>query len=473
MQLQFWGAARAVTGSMHLLRVNGHSILLECGLLQGKRSETYDRNKTLPFDASEIDACILSHAHIDHSGNLPSLFKNGFRGRVFCTSATRDLCSTMLRDSAHIQESDVAYVNKRRQRQGLSPFKPLYTLADVLTALRHFVSVEYDYAIQVVPGVSVTFRDAGHILGSAALELLIEENGTQPPQRLVFTGDVGRKGLPILRDPQYVENADVLITEGTYGGRYHLDYERGLAELAEVIAKVYKRKGAVLIPAFAVGRTQELVYGLHQLFEAGELPPISIYVDSPLATNVTEIFRIHPECYDEEITDFMYAAPHNDPFGFSRLRYTRSVDESKQLNALKGPAVIISASGMCEGGRILHHLNNRLNDPATTILFVGFQAENTLGRRLLDLAPQSGRNGASVKVFGEELAVRARIERLEGYSAHADHAGLLEYIRHTGTPRHVFIVHAELEAAQALQKDLHAGGLPKVVIPARGDAFEV
>jgi len=465
MKLQFWGAARTVTGSMHMLQVNGYSILLECGLLQGRRSEVYDRNKNLPFDATGVDACILSHAHIDHSGNLPSFVKNGFEGRIFCTSATRDLCSTMLRDSANIQESDVTYVNKRRQRDGLPLFKPLYTLRDVLATLRHFVSVEYGHTMEVVPGVQLRFHDAGHILGSAIVELVIEEHGKK--RRLVFTGDVGRKNLPILRDPQFVENADVLITEGTYGGRFHAEFEQGQAELIQVIKHAYQHGGAVLIPAFAVGRTQEIVYGLHQLFEAGDIPPIAIYVDSPLATNVTEIFRLHPECYDDEITDFMYdQGPRHDPFGFSRLQYTRSVEESKQLNQLKEPAVIISASGMCEGGRILHHLKNRVSDPSTTILFVGFQAQSTLGRRLLE-------GEHNVRIFGEEHAVSARIERLEGYSAHADHNDLLEYAQHTGKPSHTFVVHAEPDSAKALQEGLRGIGLPSVSIPDRGDTVEL
>lgn len=464
MRIQFWGAARAVTGSMHLLEANGYRLLLDCGLYQGKRSEAYDRNKHLPFNPAEIDACILSHAHIDHSGNLPTLVKNGFVGRIVCTSATRDLCSTMLRDSANIQESDVAYVNKRRERDGLPPFKPLYVLTDVLATLRRFISMDYEHTLEILPGVQVTFYDAGHILGAAAIELVIEEHGKK--RRVVFTGDVGRRGLPILRDPQFIENADVLIIEGTYGGRAHSSYDDSRLKLLELVTDAYRRGGVVLIPAFAVGRTQEIVYNLHQSFEAGEIPPIAIYVDSPLATDVTEIFRLHPECYDDEIKDFMYSTPNHDPFGFSRLRYTRSVDESKQLNHLKEPAVIISASGMCEAGRILHHLNNRLEDPQTTVLFVGYQAENTLGRKLIE-------GEKRVKVFGEERAVRARIERLEGYSAHADHAGLLEYARRAGKPGHTFIVHAEAEAAEALREGLRGLGLPNVFYPAAGDVFEV
>ncbi len=464
MKLEFWGAAQTVTGSMHLVRANGSTILLDCGLFQGKRSEAYDRNKQLPFDPAAIDVCVLSHAHIDHSGNLPTLVKNGFQGRIFCTSATRDLCSTMLSDSANIQTSDVEYVNKHRQRDGLPPFKPLYTLTDVLATLRHFVSLEYGNGMDIAPGVRLVFHDAGHILGSSIVELLIKERRAQ--KRLVFTGDVGRRGLPILRDPQFVENANALIIEGTYGGRFHGEFQESHAKLADLVNQAYTRGGVVLIPAFAVGRTQELVYNLHQSFEAGDLHPVSIYVDSPLATNVTEIFRLHPECYDEEITDFMYSTDHHDPFGFERLRYTRNVEESKQLNGLTEAAVIVSASGMCEAGRIQHHLKNRLEDPNTTILFVGYQAENTLGRKLLD-------GERHVRVFGEEHAVRARIERLEGYSAHADHNGLVEYARRTGRPGHTFIVHADPQAAQALREGLRGIGLSNIAIPKRGNVFEV
>ncbi len=465
MKIQFWGATRTVTGSMHLLEANGYSVLLECGLYQGKRSEAYDRNKRLPIDPTQIHAVVLSHAHIDHSGNLPTLVKNGFKGRIFSTSATRDLCSTMLRDSANIQENDVAFVNKHRQRNGLSPFKPLYTLSDALATLRHFVSMDYGHTLEVAPGVRVTFHDAGHILGSAVVELSVEEHGQT--KRIVFTGDVGRKNLPILRDPQFVEKANVLITEGTYGGRFHQDFDQSSQELSRIINQAYKRGSVVLIPAFAVGRTQEIVYGLHQLFQDGDIPPIPIYVDSPLATNVTEIFRLHPECYDEETIDFMHNhTPHRDPFGFARLRYTRSVEESKQLNSLQEPAVIISASGMCEAGRILHHFKNRLEDPNTTVLFVGFQAQDTLGRKLLEGEPR-------VRIFGEELAVNASIKRLEGFSAHADHNGLLDYARHTGKPANTFVVHAEPQYAEALRKGLDGIGLPKVAVPNRGDIFEL
>ena len=465
MEIRFWGAARTVTGSMHLLTVNGKRLLLDCGLYQGKRSEAYDRNKDLPFDAASIDACILSHAHIDHSGVLPVLVKHGFRGNIFATSATRDLCATMLMDSAHIQESDVAYVNKRRAEKGEPPFKPLYTRVDAAETMNSFVSVEYHRPFEPVPGVRAEYRDTGHILGSAMVVLDVEEDGR--PRRIVFTGDLGRKHLPILRDPESVDSADVLITEGTYGGRFHKPIEGSLEDLAEVISRTIRRGGLVIVPSFAVGRTQELVYHLHQLCQADRLPSIPIYVDSPLATNVTEVFRNHPEVYDRETRDFVSQLDGQDPFGFSRLIYVRDAQKSKALNERNDPAVIIAASGMCEAGRVLHHLKHHVGDARNTVLFVGFQAEHTLGRRLLD-------GDKRVKIFGDEVDVAAEIVKLEGYSAHADHNGLVGFAHNmTRRPRQTYIVHAELESAQALRDGLTGIGLENVSIPDRGDIAEV
>lgn len=465
MEIRFWGAARTVTGSMHLLTINGRQLLLECGLYQGKRSEAYDRNKRLPFDAASIEACILSHAHIDHSGVLPVLAKNGFGGRIYATSATRDLCAAMLLDSAQIQESDVRHVNKIRAQRGEPPFRPLYTQADAVAALTHFVSVEYHHKFEPIPGVRAVFRDAGHMLGSAMVILDIEEERRE--RRVVFTGDLGRPNLPILRNPESVDRADVLIIEGTYGGRIHKPIESAQDELCHVVSRTVDRGGLVIVPAFAVGRTQELVYDLHRLFEAKRLPSIPIYVDSPLAVDVTEVFRRHPELYDPETLRFMTDPHGRDPFGFSRLTYIRGIEQSKALNDRREPAVIIAASGMCEGGRVQHHLKHHMGDPRNTVLFVGYQAEHTLGRKLLD-------GWKRVKIFGDEYDVAAEIVKLDAYSSHADHNGLVGYARSmVQRPRQTFIVHAEMQPAEALRDGMRGIGLESVMIPDRGDMAEI
>ncbi|NOZ30050.1 MAG: MBL fold metallo-hydrolase [Chloroflexi bacterium] len=466
MRLTFLGAARTVTGSMHLLEVNGARILLDCGLFQGRRAETYERNLNFPFKPSEIDVLILSHAHIDHSGNIPNLVKQGFRGNIWTTPATRDLCAAMLQDSGHIQEKDVEYVNKRRARRGLPPVEPLYTREDATKALPYFISLSYNRPFLVAPGVQATFLDAGHILGSAMVLLEITENGKS--RRLLFSGDVGRKGLDILRDPTPAPPADYIIMESTYGGRHHESRAEARATLRRVINDAFQRRGKVIIPAFAVGRTQEIVYELHQLTVEQKIPSLPIYVDSPLAVNVTEIFRLHPECYDEETRTFLTEYQRKDPFGFYRLRYIRDVEQSKALNFLRDSAVIISASGMCESGRILHHLKNNIESPNNTVLFVGFQAEHTLGRRLID-------GWKKVRIFGEEYDVRARIERIDGYSAHADQDELIDWVRpalQQGSPR-IFLVHGELEAAQSLAYALHQEGAQEIEIPEKGERFSL
>ncbi|MCA9915534.1 MAG: MBL fold metallo-hydrolase, partial [Anaerolineae bacterium] len=358
MRLSFMGAARTVTGSQHLVEVNGKRILLDCGLFQGKRSEAYERNQKLPFDAATIDLVVLSHAHIDHSGNLPNLVKNGFRGDIICTHATRDLCSVMLLDSGHIQERDVEYVNKKHKKRGEPPIEPIYTQEDALASLDYFISQGYNRPKMIAPGVSLTFLDAGHMLGSASVVLDVEDYDTGKDTRLVFSGDIGRVGLPIIRDPHPPDGADILIMESTYGGRFHSPYADSEKELERIINETYKRGGKVIIPAFAVGRTQQLVLALHQLATNGNIPRMPIYVDSPLATNATAVFSSHPECYDAEIRKFMLENGQRDPFHFSALEYTRSLEASKQLNHLREPAIIVSASGMMEAGRILHHLKN-------------------------------------------------------------------------------------------------------------------
>jgi metallo-beta-lactamase family protein len=464
MQLSFWGAAQTVTGSMHLLQVNGQRILLDCGLYQGKRSLSYERNLHFPFEPASIDVVILSHAHIDHSGNLPNLVKQGFRGSIWSTPATRDLCVAMLQDSGYIQEQDAAYVNRKRVRDGLPPVEPLYTKRDALEAIKQFISINYHRSFSPATGVTVTFLDAGHILGSAIVVLDIVEGEQQ--RRLVFSGDLGRHEMAILRDPEPVSDADFLIMESTYGNRRHETRDEARQVLRQVIVEAYKRRGKVIIPAFAVGRTQELVYALNLLSEVQKIPSLDIYVDSPLAVNVTEIFRAHPECYDEETLALLQEA--RDPFGFKRLTYVRDVEDSKRLNFLRDSAVIISASGMCESGRILHHLKNNIEDGDNTILFSGFQAENTLGRRILD-------GNRRVRIFGEEYDVRARVARVEGYSAHADSEELRIWASHLDSERlqGIFLVHGEKESALGLSGLLHKQGFRAVEIPERGQSFEL
>jgi metallo-beta-lactamase family protein len=466
MNIQFFGAVRTVTGSMHRLTVNGSQILLDCGLYQGRRQESFERNRSLPFEASEVDALVLSHAHIDHSGNIPTLVKHGFRGNIFATPASRDLCSAMLRDAGHIQEYDVQYLNKKRARQGLPPLEPLYTVEDATESLKYFVSVGYDRPLEVAPGVTVTFRDAGHILGSAITVLDIKENGKAA--RLVFTGDLGRRGMPILRDPQPVEDADFLITESTYGDRTHMPIEETDEALQDVVIDTYRRGGKVIVPAFSVGRTQELVYALHRLTEARDIPEMPIFVDSPLSVNVTEIFRLHPECFDRELDEFLKTSGSRDAFGFERLTYIRSVEGSKELNFLRTPAIIISASGMCEAGRILHHLKNNIEDPRNTVLIVGWQAPHTLGRRLVE-------RQAVVKIFGEEYSLKARVETINGFSAHADRDELLGYAQQLGPRRlkSVFVVHGEESSSLALADGLEALGAGQVIVPRERQSFDL
>ncbi len=464
MNIQFFGATNDVTGSMHLITIENKKILLDCGLYQGKRKEAYDRNKHLPFDPSTIDCLVLSHAHIDHSGNIPQLVKNGFKGNIYCTHATRDLASVMLRDSAHIQEMDIKYVNKRHVRKGLPLFHPLYTMTDAEKSLSHFVGIGYDRPFLITPNVRVTFVDAGHILGSAIVVLDIEENGKS--RRLTFTGDLGRPHLPVIRDPVQINTTDYYITESTYGDRLHKPFDEMKTELKQIIHETVSRGGKIIVPAFSVGRTQELVYVLHELFNDGSLPEIPIYVDSPLSVNITEVFRLHRECFDEE-TRKEFLENQQDPFGFHLLRYIRLVEESKNLNSSDESCMIISASGMCEAGRILHHLANNIQNEKNTVLIVGFMAQNTLGRRLVERNPV-------VKIFGEEVSVRAQIVIMNGFSAHADKNGLLKYINGLDKKklRRIFIVHGEAKQSETFAETIRSQGFQNIEIPERFSLYE-
>jgi metallo-beta-lactamase family protein len=451
MKLKFCGAAGTTTGSQHLLEVNGKRILLDCGLYQGRRKDAYEINCCFPHFAPEsVDVVVLSHAHIDHSGNLPNLSKKGFTGTIYSTHATRDLCQIMLRDSARIQEHDIEWLNKHRKRKGLDPAEPLYTEQDAEKCLRQFVTLGYDRPIHISDGVELTFVDAGHILGSAQVVLDVTDQADGKKKRFLFSGDVGRGGNEVLRDPVAVKNVDFILMESTYGGREH-EMPPGFDDkFGEVIMAAAKRGGKILIPAFAVERTQKLLYVLNELFVSKKLPPIPVYVDSPLAVSATEIYRLHPDSFNSEVYEALFEK--QNPFGFDDLTLIRSVKGSKALNDLEGVAIIISASGMCEAGRILHHLRNNIEDPRTTVLFVGYCAERTLGRKIRDGAKD-------VNILGDTFQVKAHIETIDSFSGHADHSELVDYFdRITGSKTRTWLVHGEPESAQYLQAALSEAG---------------
>ncbi len=466
MQIEFIGGSRTVTGSQHLLHINGKKILLECGLFQGRRSETYEKNKNFKFNPADIDVMILSHAHIDHSGNIPNLVSKGFNGLIYATSATVDLCQIMLRDSAHLQEKDIEWVNKKRKKKNLEQIQPLYTLEDVEKAMEQFVGVQYNRNIELFPGIRFTFQDAGHILGSAGVLLEIEESENKKI-RLGFSGDIGRPDSPVIKSPDVLRDLDVLIMESTYGNRFHSPAEEVEEDFSSTINEVINEGGKIIIPAFAVGRTQTIVYLLHKLFDQNRIPEVPIYVDSPMAVNATAVFRSHPECLDRE-TYRIFLQDGEDPFGFKRLKYVKKTEESKELNDKKGPMIIISASGMAEGGRILHHLANNIGDPKNLILFVGYAAEHTLARRIMD-------GNEKVNIFGEEYVVSAKIKKMDYFSGHADQRELLDYLRlnDVNKLKNIFLVHGEEDMAHPFREILLQKGFKNVQFPASGEIINI
>jgi metallo-beta-lactamase family protein len=464
MRIHYLGATRTTTGSLYLLELNGRKVLMECGLFQGKRGESIERNRNFPFSPAEVDAVILSHAHIDHCGNLPNLCRQGFTGNIYCTFATRDLAAIMLEDSAEIQKDDAAFVSKKRGKQGLPPVEPLYTAADADLAVRQFVGVNYDRPMPVLDGLTVTWRDAGHILGSAQVVLDVRENGRE--FKYLFSGDVGRGSDDILRDPEPVDGVDYLQVESTYGAREHSPKANANEEVGRLVRETIENRGKVIIPSFSVGRTQQIVYTLHQLTLDGQLPRVPMYVDSPLSVNATEVYRLHPECFNESIYRFL--RQKENPFGMENLTYIREVAHSMKLNELKDPAVIISASGMAEAGRIRHHLANNIGEPRNLILFIGYCAEHTLGAQIL-----SGKN--PVNIFGEPHLVRARIASLDSFSGHADKNELRRYVeRIDGNIRKIAVIHGEETQALAFAETLRElQPKAEVIVPEQGQVQEL
>ncbi|NOT34381.1 MAG: MBL fold metallo-hydrolase [Candidatus Eisenbacteria bacterium] len=462
LRIRFEGAARTVTGSRHHLFWGERSGLFDCGLFQGPRDEAERINRNFAFEPSQLDAMVVSHAHLDHTGNLPTLVAGGYGGRIHMTPATADLSRFMLADSAFLQEKDVEHVNKHAR--GRPPRRPLYTPADVEATLERIDTHEYHAPWELWPGATVEYFDAGHILGSAITTYTFEQNGRQ--FRLAMGGDLGRANRPILQDPEQLQGIDALVLESTYGNRVHQDTAETERQLIEIVERTVQRGGRVLVPSFAVGRAQDFVATLHKLCERGEVCEVPIFVDSPMARSATGVFVRHPELFDAE-TRHLFEHERGAPFGFARLRYVSSPDESRALNDRREPCIIVAASGMCEGGRILHHLLHGLGNPRNTVLFVGFQAQGTLGRRIKDGVEK-------VNVFGEPIQVHAEVAALDGFSAHADQNELVAWVTAIKpTPRNIFLVHGELEAAEALAARLKEHLPTQVHIPEKGQEFDL
>jgi metallo-beta-lactamase family protein len=468
VQVEFVGAAGGdVTGSRHIVHTDKARILLDCGLFQGRRSESNERNRELGFRARDIDVMVLSHAHIDHSGALPRLYKQGFRGAIYCTPATRDLCAAMLEDSAAIQAQDAAYINRKIEKNGadMDPVEPLYDQEDVTGTLGLMVGVPYHRPQQIAEGVTLTYYDAGHVLGSAMVALDVDVVGQQ--RRLVFSGDLGRRNMPILRDPEVPPNASCLIMESTYGDRNHDPIEEMEDQLHDAITRTVARGGKVVVPSFALERAQEIIYSLKQLEKQGRLPDVPVYVDSPLTVKLTDVFRIHPECFDDETRQHLLEG--DSPFDFERLRYISSVEDSKAIDRSNDPCVIISASGMCEFGRVVHHLVATLENRRNTVLIVGWQAQHTLGRRLVEQRTR-------VRVFGVERERHAEVVVLNGFSAHAGQDDLLEFaeaVRKAGPLRQIALVHGEDPGRETLRGLLEERGFPSVHTPIPGERIDI
>lgn len=459
MRITSYGAAEGVTGSKHLLEVNGSRILLDCGMFQGSRKEADAKNRRLGFDPQKLHCVVLSHAHIDHSGLLPMLAKGGYRGGIHATPATRDLCAIMLMDSAHIQKKDAEWLSKKN----MTFVPPLYTAEDAQEIMRRFISVPYEIRFALAPGVFMTFHDAGHVLGSAMVELEIDENGRK--RRLVFSGDIGRKNMPILEDPWEPTQADIVLMESTYGDRDHDPIEQMEDKLARIVTETFERGGKIIVPTFALERAQEVVYALKRLEMRNLIPDIPVFVDSPLTVNITEVFRLHTEAFDSEFRRAMREM--GDPFQLRRISYIRALNESMKLNDFHGPAIIISASGMCEYGRILHHLKNHCGNPKNTILIIGFQARNTLGRRIVERQMR-------IRIFGVEHDLRAQVKIMNEFSAHAGRSELIAFgKRFKDSAERILLIHGEPKALDSLKVGLEEQGVSNLAIQQEGVPVEV
>lgn len=466
MKIEFLGAAKEVTGSKHLITTKqGTKILLDCGMFQGKGLDTDANNRDLGFNPMEIDYLFLSHPHIDHSGLIPYIVKLGFKGMIFCTPATRDLCSIMLADSGFIQESDTYTFNKKRSRQGLSPIEPIFTLEDAQESMQYFVSIPYEKEFIINSEISVKFTDNGHILGSATVNLAIKEE--KKTTRIAFSGDIGRYSKRILKSPQPFPQADYIIMESTYGDRLHENVDESESQLlSAVVDTCVKKKGKLIIPSFAIGRAQEIIHALDKLTNRGLLPDVNVYVDSPLSINATNIMRLHTECFNDDFKKYM--KEDNDPFGFDRLHFIRSKEKSKALNSDFRPMIIISASGMMEAGRVKHHIANNIENHRTTILGVGYCAPSTLGHKIL-------RGDKEVSIFGNKYRVKAEIRTIDSYSAHADYNEMLRYLECQDKTqiKGIFLVHGEEETQKNFKQILKSNGYNKISIPSKKEMIKI